>query len=435
MWASTLKASLTKGDESQIFLFLDSYDDYYHHGAEYICDTEEEKDAFHEMRRNCEHLIPRSRELKYAWIKSLQKDDEVDWFDKKYGKFFRGYISKLIYPTGAMDIGVPHAVVKFFGPRYKGTAVDLEGDRILPGGTVVTTPCKRPLLSSKEKKEKTESTSPTPKMKRGSSVVARRTVSNDDGMDSDTISVASSPAPKRQKRSSDGNEATGNESDVFVEHDVRPGPAGLGALEVQSSLHGVPTAMTLTQKRKRPHVRKVSFASEALVVTHPELAKNMLLNTGSAAVAKSGDDESTDASLRADVPKASTDLRKLIATLSPTLLNEDVFVFCKLPAGSSLANYDPLAFFKEKEGITAVVSKSSADFFQLIYEGEGMQCITLLCYSSLEAVGLTATVSQALAANNIPANIVAAFYHDHIFVPKSRVNDALRVLSRLQAEE
>lgn len=63
----------------------------------------------------------------------------------------------------------------------------------------------------------------------------------------------------------------------------------------------------------------------------------------------------------------------------------------------------------------------------------GWARITLTVHSSLAAIGLTAAVSQALAAGGIPANIIAAFHHDHIFVPWDRRAEALAVLHRLAA--
>ena len=51
--------------------------------------------------------------------------------------------------------------------------------------------------------------------------------------------------------------------------------------------------------------------------------------------------------------------------------------------------------------------------------------------SSLEAVGLTAAVAAALTEAGISANVVAAFHHDHVFVPAGRVDEALDCLRRL----
>ena len=59
------------------------------------------------------------------------------------------------------------------------------------------------------------------------------------------------------------------------------------------------------------------------------------------------------------------------------------------------------------------------------------RCITLNVHSSLEAVGLTAAVSTALSDNQISANIIAGFYHDHIFVQSESAKHALGILSEL----
>lgn len=57
--------------------------------------------------------------------------------------------------------------------------------------------------------------------------------------------------------------------------------------------------------------------------------------------------------------------------------------------------------------------------------------ITLTIHSSLEALGLTSAFSNALAAEGISCNVVAAYYHDHIFVAKGDAERAIMVLERL----
>jgi hypothetical protein len=52
-------------------------------------------------------------------------------------------------------------------------------------------------------------------------------------------------------------------------------------------------------------------------------------------------------------------------------------------------------------------------------------------HSSLEAVGLTAVVATKLAAEGISANVIAAFYHDHVFVQANRAKAALAALTSL----
>ncbi|HEX8350737.1 MAG TPA: ACT domain-containing protein, partial [Hymenobacter sp.] len=57
--------------------------------------------------------------------------------------------------------------------------------------------------------------------------------------------------------------------------------------------------------------------------------------------------------------------------------------------------------------------------------------ITLTVHSSLEAVGLTAAFARALARGNVSCNVVAAYYHDHIFVAAQDADKAMRLLQEL----
>ena len=61
-----------------------------------------------------------------------------------------------------------------------------------------------------------------------------------------------------------------------------------------------------------------------------------------------------------------------------------------------------------------------------------MRCITLNVFSSLEGVGLTAAVSKAPGDNGIPCNMIAAFRHDHVFVPSQVCDQAQGILTSLQ---
>ncbi|WP_260563531.1 ACT domain-containing protein [Alteromonas sp. KS69] len=57
--------------------------------------------------------------------------------------------------------------------------------------------------------------------------------------------------------------------------------------------------------------------------------------------------------------------------------------------------------------------------------------MTCNVHSSLDAVGMTAVMSAALTQANISANVVAGYYHDHIFVPAGRADEAIAVLFEL----
>ena len=86
----------------------------------------------------------------------------------------------------------------------------------------------------------------------------------------------------------------------------------------------------------------------------------------------------------------------------------------------------PVGMFQEKEGITVILPREQADGLSLPYS---LACawITLTVHSSLEAVGLTAAISQALAEANISCNVVAAYYHDHLFIPIADADRAMEV--------
>lgn len=110
--------------------------------------------------------------------------------------------------------------------------------------------------------------------------------------------------------------------------------------------------------------------------------------------------------------------------------NPGDYVFCSV---SDLSNIDMDKVFmmtREIEAVTLVLKKETADDWALPYSSI-FAWITLTIHSSLEAVGLTAAFSTALASENISCNVVAGFYHDHIFVGVDDLERALDVLSKL----
>ena len=126
-----------------------------------------------------------------------------------------------------------------------------------------------------------------------------------------------------------------------------------------------------------------------------------------------------------------TNLQQLLATMHPKLQAGD-YVFCTLPAPVTIDQQKIICLFREEEGITVVIKKELADRMQLFYSFVAAW-ITLTVHSSLEAVGLTAAFSAALAKKGISCNVVAAFYHDHIFVNKNDAARTMEILSNLSA--
>ena len=127
-----------------------------------------------------------------------------------------------------------------------------------------------------------------------------------------------------------------------------------------------------------------------------------------------------------------TELSELLASMKPILI-ESEFDFCTVTGElKEYVDLQPKATFIEAEGLTLILEKKVAEKAQLAFSGCFRQ-ITLTVHSSLEAVGLTAAVSAKLAEHNISANVVAAYYHDHIFVHASKADAAMIALQSFNA--
>lgn len=120
----------------------------------------------------------------------------------------------------------------------------------------------------------------------------------------------------------------------------------------------------------------------------------------------------------------------LLADLDP-VLHDGTFVFCSMP--SAPVGVAPVVTVQEDEGTTLVVAQDEAarrgwaSTFPCSW-------ITLRVGSALDAVGLTAVVATRLATEGIPANVVAGFHHDHVFVPADRGVAAMLVLAALSKD-
>jgi hypothetical protein len=158
------------------------------------------------------------------------------------------------------------------------------------------------------------------------------------------------------------------------------------------------------------------------------------------------------------VPAGETDLQTLLGSMLP-VLDPYEYVFCSVAESSTawslVGQLQPEVVVRETEGLTLVLPREIADGYnqtvdqkrQEIEQGQPAEIevppslqysgscakISLQIHSSLEAVGLTAAFSARLGQVGISANVVAGYYHDHIFVtPMSnseKAMDALRALS------
>lgn len=127
---------------------------------------------------------------------------------------------------------------------------------------------------------------------------------------------------------------------------------------------------------------------------------------------------------------SSTELSRLLKALEPTL-NSGEYVFCAIDDEAILNRKEVLMLFREKEMVTVIVRREVADKYKLTYSFIA-SWITLQVHSELDAVGLTAAFSAELTAAGISCNVVAAFYHDHLFVHVKDAEKAMQVLTSLQ---
>ena len=122
-------------------------------------------------------------------------------------------------------------------------------------------------------------------------------------------------------------------------------------------------------------------------------------------------------------------LSNLLNNLSP-ILDKDKYVFVSLQQMGEIPIDEILCMYREAEGITLVLGQENADIYKLGYD-ELYAKITLQVNSLLNDVGLTAAVSVQLGTFNIPCNVIAAYHHDHIFVPASMGEKAMKALQEL----
>ena len=132
-----------------------------------------------------------------------------------------------------------------------------------------------------------------------------------------------------------------------------------------------------------------------------------------------------------------TSLSVLLKSMMP-ILNEGEYVFTTLPTEKleslKIPRSDTICEFKESEGVTIVMEKSKAANYSLKFEST-FAWITLEIHSSLDAVGLTAAFSNELANAGLSCNVIAGYYHDHIFVGVKHGPSAIKILKELAAKQ
>ena len=127
-----------------------------------------------------------------------------------------------------------------------------------------------------------------------------------------------------------------------------------------------------------------------------------------------------------------TTLATLLRSMSPHL-NDGDYVFCTLPDNHVPAGCEVIGSFREQEGLTLIVERQQAEQAGLAFDYVAAW-ITLNVHSALEAVGLTAAFAGALGQAGISCNVIAGYYHDHLFVGRADAQRALKVLRQLAAD-
>lgn len=124
----------------------------------------------------------------------------------------------------------------------------------------------------------------------------------------------------------------------------------------------------------------------------------------------------------------------MLASLSPAL-HDETYLFVTFADGPAPnAAIEPaICWFREAEGVSLIVPRDVALKLGCA-DSSPMRQITMEVHSSLDGVGLTAAVAARLADHGIACNMVAAFHHDHLFVPADRAEEALALLQELQRD-
>ena len=125
-----------------------------------------------------------------------------------------------------------------------------------------------------------------------------------------------------------------------------------------------------------------------------------------------------------------SDLDILLRSMAP-VLNAGSFVYAQAADDCPIDIKQVVAFVREPEGLSLVVSEAYANQLGLQIL---LRCrwITLTVNSDLQAVGLTAAFATALGDVGISCNVVAGASHDHIFIPEADAERAMDALLKLQ---
>ena len=127
------------------------------------------------------------------------------------------------------------------------------------------------------------------------------------------------------------------------------------------------------------------------------------------------------------------DLQTLLQNMVP-ILHDAEYGYGILPREASVpSSLHWFALIREDEGISVVATIKELET-HAIEHTQGWARISLEIHSDLAAVGLTAAIANALTSAKISANVVAGFYHDHVFVQWARRHDAIVALRAISQQ-
>ncbi len=124
-----------------------------------------------------------------------------------------------------------------------------------------------------------------------------------------------------------------------------------------------------------------------------------------------------------------SNIDELISSMRAELL-PSVYVFATTRDENVANTVSAIMTFREAEGFTLILTKEEAERLALEFEFP-CRMITLNIHSSLEAIGFMSRITTHLAQLDMGVNPVSAFYHDHLFVPETRAQEALNALHDL----
>jgi uncharacterized protein len=90
-----------------------------------------------------------------------------------------------------------------------------------------------------------------------------------------------------------------------------------------------------------------------------------------------------------------------------------------------------LGTFKENEGLTIFATKRYFEANKIPHDGPYAK-LTMEVHTALALVGFTAAFSRVLTEYGISANVIAGYFHDHVFVQYDLRQKAIDAINSLK---